>query len=243
MAKVKIQGHASGTGILTVTAPNTSTDRTITLPDATGTLLTEVADDAITLAKMASGTDGNIISYDASGDPVAIATGDDGQVLTSTGAGSPPAFEDAAGGGKILQVVTDQASDTETTTSVSFVTYDAVSVTITPATTSSKILLLMTVGKILVNSRIYVDFQRAISGGTTTTGISGEGNGMGYWQGDGLQLDPYQIRLPLTLTTVDSPSTTSAITYKVCYHSNDFGVAEIGDDGVENSLTAIEIGA
>jgi len=99
MAKVKIQGHASGTGILTVTAPNTSTDRTITLPDATGTLLTEVADDAITLAKMASGTDGNIISYDASGDPVAIATGDDGQVLTSAGAGAPPAFEAAAGGG------------------------------------------------------------------------------------------------------------------------------------------------
>ena len=39
MAKVKITGHASGTGILTVTAPNTSTDRTITLPDATGILL------------------------------------------------------------------------------------------------------------------------------------------------------------------------------------------------------------
>jgi hypothetical protein len=39
MAKVKIQGNASGTGVLTVTAPNTSTDRTITLPDATGTLL------------------------------------------------------------------------------------------------------------------------------------------------------------------------------------------------------------
>jgi len=38
MAKVKIQGNASGTGVLTVTAPNTSTDRTVTLPDATGTL-------------------------------------------------------------------------------------------------------------------------------------------------------------------------------------------------------------
>ena len=38
MAKVKIQGHASGTGILTVTAPNTSTDRTITLPDGDVTL-------------------------------------------------------------------------------------------------------------------------------------------------------------------------------------------------------------
>lgn len=62
-----------------------------------GTVSTaKVADDAITLAKMASGTDGNIISYDASGNPVAVATGSDGQVLTSTGAGSPPAFEAVA---------------------------------------------------------------------------------------------------------------------------------------------------
>jgi len=41
MSKVKITGHASGTGVLTVTAPNTSSDRTITLPDSTGTLLDE----------------------------------------------------------------------------------------------------------------------------------------------------------------------------------------------------------
>ena len=54
-----------------------------------------LADNAVTLAKMASGTDGNIISFDASGNPVAIATGNDGQVLTSAGAGAPPAFEDA----------------------------------------------------------------------------------------------------------------------------------------------------
>ena len=57
----------------------------------------DIADDIVTLAKMAGGTDGNIITYDASGDPVAVATGSDGQVLTSTGAGSPPAFEAAAG--------------------------------------------------------------------------------------------------------------------------------------------------
>jgi len=51
MAKVKIQGHASGTGVLTVTAPNTSTDRTITLPDATGTLaITTDDDDKLPLA-------------------------------------------------------------------------------------------------------------------------------------------------------------------------------------------------
>ena len=65
---------------------------------ANAVTVSEIQDNAVTLAKMASGTDGNIISYDASGNPVAIATGNDGQVLTSTGAGSPPAFEDAASG-------------------------------------------------------------------------------------------------------------------------------------------------
>mgnify|MGYP003638491855 CR=1 FL=1 len=58
----------------------------------------DIADDIISLAKMSSGTDGNLITYDASGNPAAVATGSDGQVLTSTGAGSPPAFEAAAGG-------------------------------------------------------------------------------------------------------------------------------------------------
>jgi len=51
-----------------------------------------VTDDSVTLAKMAPGTDGNIISYDASGNPVAVATGSAGQVLTSAGAGAPPTF-------------------------------------------------------------------------------------------------------------------------------------------------------
>jgi uncharacterized protein (AIM24 family) len=38
MSLVKIQGNASGTGIFTVAAPNSNTDRTLTLPDATGTV-------------------------------------------------------------------------------------------------------------------------------------------------------------------------------------------------------------
>jgi hypothetical protein len=39
MSKIKIQGNASGTGVVTLTAPNTNLDRTITLPDSTGTVL------------------------------------------------------------------------------------------------------------------------------------------------------------------------------------------------------------
>ena len=64
----------------------------------------DLGDDIVTLAKLASGTDGNIISYDSSGNPVAIATGNDGQVLTSAGAGAQPAFETLSAG-KVLQAV------------------------------------------------------------------------------------------------------------------------------------------
>ena len=39
MSSVKIQGDASGTGILTIAAPNTNTDRTLTLPDEAGEVL------------------------------------------------------------------------------------------------------------------------------------------------------------------------------------------------------------
>lgn len=44
MSKVKIEGNASGTGTFTLTTPNSNTDRTFTLPDATGDLLTSNSD-------------------------------------------------------------------------------------------------------------------------------------------------------------------------------------------------------
>lgn len=39
MSNVKIEGNASGTGTLTIAAPNTNTDRTLTLPDGAGEIL------------------------------------------------------------------------------------------------------------------------------------------------------------------------------------------------------------
>ena len=40
MSKVVIQGNASGTGNFTIAAPNSNTDRTLTLPDEAGTVIT-----------------------------------------------------------------------------------------------------------------------------------------------------------------------------------------------------------
>ena len=39
MSKIAIEGNASGTGTLTIAAPNTNTNRTLTIPDATTTLV------------------------------------------------------------------------------------------------------------------------------------------------------------------------------------------------------------
>ena len=43
MSKVAIQGNASGTGAFTIAAPNSNTDRTLTLPDEAGTVLTSAS--------------------------------------------------------------------------------------------------------------------------------------------------------------------------------------------------------
>jgi len=75
----------------------------ITIKDS-GVATAEIQDNAVTLAKMASGTDGNIISYDASGNPVAVATGTAGQVLTSAGPGAVPSFQDAGGGALLGEI-------------------------------------------------------------------------------------------------------------------------------------------
>ena len=101
-------------GVQPASAPLTASDIT------DGVVSTaKLGDDAVSLAKMASGTDGQVITYDASGNPSAVGPGTDGQVLTSTGAGSPPAFEDAGGGASTL-ISTANVSDGTSTVNVSF---------------------------------------------------------------------------------------------------------------------------
>ena len=99
--------NLSGTHSGTSSGTNTG-DQTITLTgdvtgSGTGSFAATIADDAVTLAKMASGTAGNLITYDASGDPTAVATGTATHVLTSNGAGAAPTFQAAGGGSSFFQ--------------------------------------------------------------------------------------------------------------------------------------------
>ena len=129
-------------------------------PAANSVATAAVQDNAINLAKMAGGTDGNIISFDASGDPVYIATGDDGQVLTSAGAGAQPAFETLSTG---WTLGTEQA-----TTSGTAFTFGSI-----PAGVKHIVVNFVGVSQGSANSRLIVRIGDA--GGIETSGYLSTG--------------------------------------------------------------------
>jgi hypothetical protein len=56
MSKITLTGNVSGTGTFTIASPNSNTDRTLTLPDASGTALTTGSVGAVTETMLASGS-------------------------------------------------------------------------------------------------------------------------------------------------------------------------------------------
>jgi hypothetical protein len=141
-----------------------------------------------------------------------ITTGTTGQVIAS---GALPI-------GSVLQVVnvnrTPNTATQGTTTGSWIDTYLAA--TITPKFSTSKILILVTNSLYIASGSSYpsilIGLKRAISGGATTTGIGSQG---------GLYLDNRSVgtlmgqqEFPTSLTYLDSPATTSAITYTMQYY-------------------------
>ncbi|NQV46548.1 MAG: hypothetical protein HQ504_02075, partial [Rhodospirillaceae bacterium] len=90
---------------------------------ALGVGTAELADDAVTLAKIAAGTDGELITWDAAGNPAVVATGTAAQVLTSNGAGAAPTFQAAGGAWNLIGTAIASASPDLTVTGLDFITY------------------------------------------------------------------------------------------------------------------------
>jgi hypothetical protein len=59
MSQVKISGNASGTGVLTIAAPNTNTDRTINIPDTAGDIVTTGDSGTISASMLDGGQTGS----------------------------------------------------------------------------------------------------------------------------------------------------------------------------------------
>ncbi len=143
----------------------------------------------------ASGTN---LTLGASGDTIEFASG-----TTVSGLSA----------GKILQVVSATKTDTASTTSTSFVS-SGLEVTITPSATSSKILLIATP---VIGSHMDNQSGTCFLRNSTELGIAdAAGSRILFASHSQYQYASYNGE-SAPITYLDSPSSTSAITYKVAY--------------------------
>jgi len=93
-------GSAGNVATVTaITGDVTITNGGVTAIGASKVTEAMIANDAIGLPELKAGTDGELITWDASGDPAAVAVGNANEILTSNGAGAAPTFQAAASGG------------------------------------------------------------------------------------------------------------------------------------------------
>ena len=73
----------------------------------------KMANDAIGLAELKAGTDGELITWDASGNPTTVGAGTSGHFLKSQGAGSVPVFAAGPSAGlTLIQTITSSGAST-----------------------------------------------------------------------------------------------------------------------------------
>ena len=165
------------------------------------------------------------------------ADGTANQVLQTNGSGVL-SFATASGGGKVLQVV--QATNTTLFNSSSTsMTATGKTVSITPSSATSKIFFTFayTLRKESTTNNIFQDVFRKIGGGSYSALIGGRGFFQQAFGGTTGHDNP------VTITYLDSPSTTSAIDYQLYLRNESGGSFEISPDSTIVVMTAWEIGA
>lgn len=139
------------------------------------------------------------------------------------------------GAGTVLQVVQGSTTSNTSTTSTSFVA-SSLSATITPKFSTSKILAVVssTATQVTQNKNsTYTIYRNGTNlGGGATTGLS-------YYE---IGAAPYQW-IPMTMSYLDSPATTSAATYTVYLKVASGGTAYVNIGDISNTITLMEIAA
>ena len=160
---------------------------------------------------------GTSLTLGASGDTITIPSG-----ATITNSGT------ATGFGKVLQVITATDSTQRSTSSSSFVTAsNTLSVAITPSSASNKIFVVVTT-----------------AGGQDTGGRSAkfslyrDSTSINYFQCNDTSDILYY---PICISNLDSPNTTSAITYQLYLATDGAGNVKINNGTSKGSITAFEI--
>lgn len=169
MSKVQLQGNVSGTGVFTIASPNSNTDRTLTLPDVSGTIQT--TGQAITRSQLPAGT--------------------------------------------VLQVVSASKTDAQSYAPAgnTWVDITGLSVSITPTSATSKILVFHSVnaGNGADGGHISIRTVRD----STPIGIADASGSRPRSSSIAINTTAGGQQLTACNMFLDSPATTSAITYKI----------------------------
>jgi len=134
-------------------------------------------------------------------------------------------------GGKVLQVVSTVKTAAQDTTSTTPVDVTDLSVNITPSSTSNKVLVLVNINNI-GNSTSQSTFFRILRGATVFTS-----NAFGSGGGGGTVSNSQKIG-SASITYLDSPSSTSALTYKVTMEV-DGGTGTINRWQINNDVASV----
>lgn len=134
--------------------------------------------------------------------------GTDGQVLTSTGDSSAPAWETLTTG-KILQVVQTVKTDGFTSTSTTLTDVTGLSVSITPSSSSNKILVLVDCAVGGNNGYVMLQLVRG------STNIYSGTDSKTYIASKNFYVNSANVMGSLAMVYLDSPATTSSVTYKI----------------------------
>ena len=139
-----------------------------------------------------------------------------------------------SGKGKVLQVVTFTSDTEETTTSTSFVG-SAKRLSITPSSTSNKILIIYSGASSHNNNGSHCEYT--IYRETTSTNLGNSNDGMNQiYNAGGLGYNT------LSMTFLDTPSTNSSVEYRVYFRPNASGTtATLGRGTATSVLTLMEI--
>jgi len=179
-------------------------------PSAVPLTSADIADSIITSAKI---VDATIANADIANSTIALAK------LSATGTASASTFlrgdnswaSAGAAAGQVIQVVSTTKTDTFSTASTSYVDVTGLSVSITPSSASNKILI---IASIYGGNDTQYSFARLMRGSTEiciadASGSNNRSSFTNFFTGDSGNFKN------ATQNFLDSPNTTSSVTYKV----------------------------
>ena len=163
-------------------------------------------------------TNGVVVTSDTSGEIKLQSAGADVATIDSSGLSMGSGMK-LTSTGHILQVLQATKTDTFSTNSQTFVDITDLEVTITPLSTSSKILLLYNVSCGVTSGHSVIKAVRTI-GGTTTDVLVGDADGSNRVRANNKIYNTSTYNTTYTTYSMvgqilDSPNTTSAVTYKI----------------------------